>query len=156
MKILFPVVRTSDVSAFLAPFVKNMVKVFKADLHVFHVVPPTDQFIEARVRECDRWLDEFIATHFLDCTVHKGGVVPGDPAEEILKYIDREEIDCVFIGTHGSKGLGSVLFGSVAKEIVGRAPVPVLSVNPFRMTKSFRKRNAQYLEKLTEESARRM
>ena len=49
MNILFPVVRFTDVSAVLAPFVKNMALMFKANIHVLRVEPLIDQFIEMRV-----------------------------------------------------------------------------------------------------------
>lgn len=145
MNILFPVVRHTDVSAVLAPFVKNMALMFRAKIHVLRVEPMIDQFIQMRVKESEEWLCEFVPKHFAGCSVVQAPVIPGDPAVEILNYIQKEEIDCVVIGTHGQKGLGTVLFGSVAATIVGRAPVPVLSLNPFLMTKAFKKRNAKHL-----------
>jgi nucleotide-binding universal stress UspA family protein len=57
-------------------------------------------------------------------------VVFGDPAEEIIKYVEFEGIDLIIIGTHGKKGLEKVLFGSVANRVIKMSPVPVLSVNP--------------------------
>ncbi|WP_319409408.1 universal stress protein [uncultured Desulfosarcina sp.] len=152
MKILFPVVRFTDVSSVLAPLVKNMALMFKAEIHVLRVEPLIDQFIDMRVKEADEWLDEFIVKHFEECEVSRAPVVPGDPAVEILKYIDEHEIDCVIIGTHGRKGLSGILFGTVVKDIVGRSPVPVLSINPYLITKDFKKRNATYLGALMEES----
>ncbi|MBW2707880.1 MAG: universal stress protein [Deltaproteobacteria bacterium] len=57
----------------------------------------------------------------------------GDPTQEILKAIDSEGIDMVVMGTHGRKGLDNVLFGSVARNVVRRSPVPVLTVNPYKV-----------------------
>jgi len=59
-------------------------------------------------------------------------VVQGDPAEEILKYVESEKVDLVIMGTHGRKGLDRILFGSVANEVVKRSPAPVLTINPYR------------------------
>jgi nucleotide-binding universal stress UspA family protein len=148
MKILFPVVRATNVSLELAPLVQNMVKAFRAELHVLFVELPTDQAFRLRLKESEKWLEIFIAGSLAGVKVHKGLVLPGDPAEEILKYVDKQGIDCIFIGTHGARGLGSVLFGSVAKTIVGKSPVPVLCVNPYLMTKAFKKRNTEYLGKI--------
>ena len=152
MKILFPVVRYSKVSSVLAPLVKNMCKMFKAEVHVLRVEPLTDQYLEMRVKDAREWLDEFVDRYFKDCTIERAPVIPGDPAVEILKYIESHEIDCVIIGTHGRRGLGSILFGTVAKDVVGKAPVPVLSINPFKMTKEFKKRNAATIGELIAES----
>lgn len=152
MKILFPVVRYSDVSSVLAPLVKNMAMMFKAEIHVLRVEPLNDQYIEMRIKDAKKWVDEFVDRCFKGCTVKRAPVIPGDASVEILKYVENNEIDLVIIGTHGRKGLGSILFGTTAKDIVGKAPVPVLSINPFTMTKEFKKRNAAYIGALLAES----
>jgi len=144
MKILFPVVRYRDTSSILAPFVKNMALAFDAEIHVLWVEPLMDQFLELRLKESEEWLNEFIAENFKDYPVQKGKILPGNPAEEILKYIRENLIDCVVMGTHADKGL-SVSFGSVTKEVVGKSPVPVLTINTHRLTKEFKKRNYEYL-----------
>ena len=108
--------------------------------------PPIDQFIEMRIEEAAEWLDDFVAKNFSDISIYKAKVIPGDPAEVILKYIDEKQIDAVIMGTHGTKGLSAVLFGSVTKKIVGRSPVPVLTVNPYKLTESYKKRTAEYLK----------
>jgi nucleotide-binding universal stress UspA family protein len=148
MKILFPVVRATNVSLELAPLVKNMVKAFRAELHVLYVELSTDGSFRIRLKESEKWLESFVAEHLSGLTVNKWQVVPGDPAEEILRYVDENGIDCVFIGTHGARGLSAIILGSVAKTIVGKSPVPVLCVNPYLMTNAFKKRNTEYLKKI--------
>ncbi|MBC2709827.1 MAG: universal stress protein [Desulfosarcina sp.] len=60
-------------------------------------------------------------------------VVSGDAADEILKVLEAEDIDLVIMGTHGRKGLEHVIFGSVAEKVVKKSPVPVLSINPYKL-----------------------
>ena len=60
-------------------------------------------------------------------------IVSGDPAEEILKTIDSEDIDLVIMATHGRKGLEHVIFGSVAENVVKKSRVPVMTVNPYKV-----------------------
>lgn len=55
--------------------------------------------------------------------LEEGIVVP-----TILKYIERDEIDLVVMGTSGAWGLKEILTGSVAGELLENAPVPVLAV----------------------------
>ena len=38
------------------------------------------------------------------------------------------EADLVVVGTHGRRGLGRVLLGSGAEQVIRQAPVPVLAV----------------------------
>lgn len=52
----------------------------------------------------------------------------GSEAEEILKFIRKENIDIVVMGTHGRTGLKHVLMGSVADKIVRRSPIPVFII----------------------------
>jgi nucleotide-binding universal stress UspA family protein len=52
----------------------------------------------------------------------------GQPAQEIVALAGRDAFDLVVIGTHGRTGLGHLLLGSVAEEVVRRAPCPVLTV----------------------------
>ncbi len=52
----------------------------------------------------------------------------GSEAEEILKFIRKEHIDIVVMGTHGRTGLKHVLMGSVADKIVRRSPIPVFII----------------------------
>ncbi len=56
----------------------------------------------------------------------------GEPAEEILRVAQKVGCDLIVMGTHGRTGLGRLLMGSVAEQVVRRAPCPVLTVKaPF-------------------------
>jgi nucleotide-binding universal stress UspA family protein len=48
------------------------------------------------------------------------------PAEWILEEADIRKVDVIAMTTHGRTGPGRWLFGSVAEEVVSRAPIPVL------------------------------
>jgi nucleotide-binding universal stress UspA family protein len=93
------------------------------------------EFEEKIVGGGKRRLDEFVEEHLKDCCVNVAKVLPGDPAEEIVRYIDTEGIDLVIMSTHGRKGLDRVLFGSVANYVVTTSSVPVMTVNPYRRKK---------------------
>ena len=146
-KILFPV-DLSEVSVEIIPCVTTMAKTFQSDLHVLFVarlfkyydtiyVPPVSivEFEEKVVAGGKRRLDEFVEEHLKDFCASVVRVIPGDPAEEIVRYIEEEGIDLVVMGTHGRKGLDKVLFGSVANHVVARSSVPVMTVNPHRKKK---------------------
>jgi nucleotide-binding universal stress UspA family protein len=55
-------------------------------------------------------------------------ILRGNPAEEILGFEDRNEIDLVVIGTHGMTGISRFLLGSVAENVVRHAKKAVLVV----------------------------
>jgi len=56
----------------------------------------------------------------------------GDAAQVILDVTTETKCDLVVMGTHGRTGLGRLLLGSVAEEVMRKAPCPVLTVKmPF-------------------------
>ena len=59
----------------------------------------------------------------------------GDPAEEVLRLAALLQCDLIVVGTHGRTGLGRLLMGSVAEEVLRKASCPVLVVKtPARET----------------------
>jgi len=50
------------------------------------------------------------------------------PARAIVDYADEHDVDHVVIGSHGRTGVTRVLLGSVAENVVRRAPCPVTVV----------------------------
>jgi nucleotide-binding universal stress UspA family protein len=59
------------------------------------------------------------------CVEARGVVVVGYPAEEILKYVDANDIDLVMMSTHGSSGVKAWDLGEVANKVVHASKVPV-------------------------------
>ena len=55
-------------------------------------------------------------------------IVDGEASEEILKVASAEGVDVIVMGTHGSTGLTRLLMGSVAENVLRKAPCPVLTV----------------------------
>ncbi len=55
-------------------------------------------------------------------------VTQGNAPEAILKTIEELDVDLVVLGTHGHTGLRRLLMGSVAEQVLRKAPCPVLTV----------------------------
>jgi len=140
-KILFPV-DLSKVSPKIAPWVSALAKKFGAEVHLlfvarrlehlsgFFVTSATVTDFQNEVMEGGKsHLQEFVDTYFEGCGSCKTSVLLGDAAEEILGYVESNDIDLVIMGTHGRKGLEKVLFGSVVKI----SSAPVLTINPYRI-----------------------
>ena len=54
------------------------------------------------------------------------------PADAILHVAAREGVDLIVMSTHGRTGLVHAIMGSVAENVIRRAPCPVLTVHPPR------------------------
>ena len=52
----------------------------------------------------------------------------GDPAAVILKVAEEIGADLIVMGTHGRTGLRRLLMGSMAEQVVRKAPCPVFTV----------------------------
>lgn len=51
----------------------------------------------------------------------------GDPAEEIVRLAERENVDLIVMATHGRTGIKRWLMGSVAESVVRYAQCPVFT-----------------------------
>lgn len=53
----------------------------------------------------------------------------GVPRDEILAYVEENEIDLIVMGTHGRTGFKRVLIGSVTESVVHKSDIPVLTIS---------------------------
>jgi nucleotide-binding universal stress UspA family protein len=63
-------------------------------------------------------------------------LLDGDPAAGILRVAREENGDLIVMGTHGLSGVARMLMGSVAEDVLRRAPCPVLTVKTPSMPES--------------------
>jgi nucleotide-binding universal stress UspA family protein len=87
------------------------------------------------VRDAEHRLEQMIPTiagvrYGLEHTVRIGPA-----AETIVDFASDELADLIVMGTHGRTGLGHALIGSVAEQVVRRAPCPVLTLRADRTEK---------------------
>jgi len=61
---------------------------------------------------------------------HRSYVRHGLIWQNLAEIIAENDVDLVVVGTHGRTGLGKLLLGSVAEDILRHAPCPVLTVGP--------------------------
>lgn len=54
----------------------------------------------------------------------------GTPAVEIVRAAHLKGADLIALGTHGRTGLARMVMGSVAEQVVRRAPCAVLTIRP--------------------------
>jgi universal stress protein A len=60
--------------------------------------------------------------------VHR--LVMGNPADEIVRLAEEENVDLIVMATHGRTGLSRAFMGSVAELVVRRARCPVFTLKP--------------------------
>ncbi|MFP3869841.1 MAG: universal stress protein [Syntrophobacteria bacterium] len=147
-RILFPL-DFSECSYQVLPYALSLAEKYNAEIYLIYVardlryfsgfhVPHTSisGFIKEVVDAGEKMMDRVCEEHLQSCPSFERRVVVGDPAEEIIKIAESENIDLIVMGTHGRKGLDRTLFGSVAEHVVKNAPVPVLTIKPRKVKKS--------------------
>lgn len=89
----------------------------------FGAVPPPEMPSRTEVMDKLHQLDphdESIHMEYL--------LVDGIAADEIVKAAADHHCDLIVMGTHGRTGLSRLVMGSVAEEVVRKAPCPVLTL----------------------------
>ncbi len=90
----------------------------------------TDQMISSLRTSNAAALDKLLGPRRKKVAFGEVSVVDGDARDAILHAARAVRADLIVIGTHGRRGLTRVLLGSVAEDILRRAPCPVLAVRP--------------------------
>ena len=85
---------------------------------------------EAVWRDARKLEDDLVQRGALAGLRHEVIVRQGNVWEELEKVIRQEEVNLVVIGTHGRRGLGKLLLGSVAEQVFRHADCLVLTVGP--------------------------
>lgn len=107
-----------------------------AHLVALHVIPPPVMFTGEGVllppppaQDWDGMQERLQQLTSLDPKVHlEHRLAQGDASSEILRAAMELQCDLIVMGTHGRTGLGRLLMGSVAEQVLRRAPCPVLTV----------------------------
>jgi universal stress protein A len=110
---------------------------FGASLHLLHVVDEPGSWSEvyAAIPDIRDRLSadaarrlEAMAACLPPALQATSAVVCGAPVPTIVKVAESQGADLIVMGTHGRRGMGHVLLGSVAERVVRLAPCPVLTV----------------------------
>jgi nucleotide-binding universal stress UspA family protein len=131
-KILFPT-DFSPLSDAALPLATSIARDRQAEIIILHVqIPPAAYAagelyygpMEPDIDLLRKTLERVTPNDSTVVCVHH--LVMGDPAKEIVRIADDEEVEMIVMSTRGRTGLAHVLMGSVAEKVVRRASCPVL------------------------------
>ena len=88
----------------------------------------TDQMLSSIRHNNTAALEKLLAGRRAQVAFGEVNVVDDDARDAILKAANAVHADLIVIGTHGRRGLSRMLLGSVAEDVLRRAPCPVLTV----------------------------
>lgn len=139
MKILIPI-DGSELSMNAVRYAAGQPVLFgdNPEIHIFYAqVPASSRILSVSDPET---MDDFYreeAKNVFEDIVAKCGAMPdnvsfdygiGEPADTIVKAADDFQADFVVMGTHGRGAIDSLLFGSVANEVVHHSHRPILMI----------------------------
>ena len=124
----------SALAARALPFATRLARASGARLIVVRAYLPADEDRATAPAEFQSVVDE-LRIDGLDVENH---FIEGEAAEVIFATAKATRANLIVMSTEGRGGLGRVLYGSVADDVLRRVPVPVLLVSP-RCTESWDK-----------------
>ncbi len=118
-------------------------KKFNAKLHVIHAVEPPPSyagyeypsigsFDKEMLELAEKMMQELIEKNQKFLAGCERKIMRGDIVDSIIDYAEDQKADLIIIGTHGRKGLSKMWLGSVAEQVIKRAPCPTLTCNPYK------------------------
>lgn len=148
-KILWPT-DLSGSAAFALPYVASLSEKYQAEVHLVYVMEDVHQydhfygdaspaflkeFQEKIKQKAEQQMDVICKESLSYCPLYKRHILVGDPAAEILRFIQDEKVDLVVMATHGRghetrESARHYPFGSVSDRVIANSTVPVLAVNP--------------------------
>ncbi len=124
------------------PYVSAIAHRFRSTVHIVHVLSDTSLAMmsggvdyvsmetlyddahaeaQAKAHQVASWLGNIPCRTY----VRHGLVWPN-----LSEIVAENAVDLIVVGTHGRTGLGKLVLGSVAEDILRHAPCPVLTVGP--------------------------
>jgi len=139
--VLFPT-DFSPTSEAALPYATAICRRFGSTLHMVHVLSDAGLLMmtggvdyvsmgtiyEDAQNEAKQKLDGISAR--FESIPHRNYVRHGSVWKNLADIVEANSIDLIVLSTHGRTGLGKLLLGSVAEDILRHAPCPVLTVGP--------------------------
>lgn len=102
------------------------------DTSTYSSVPKDPRWEEAmytQFRELGKEATSYVEEKAKEAGVEAEAVlIEGHPAEEIINFAERSEVDLIVLGSLGKSGIERFLVGSVSEKVVRNSKVPVLVV----------------------------
>jgi nucleotide-binding universal stress UspA family protein len=132
----------SATSEAAVPYAAAICRHFSSSLHTVHVLSDASLLLmhggvdyvsmgtiyEDAHTEVKEKLDQL--SESFEGIPHRNYVRHGRVWKNLSAIVEENDIDLIVLGTHGRTGLGKLLLGSVAEDILRHAKCPVLTVGP--------------------------
>lgn len=134
----------SECSASALEYACTLADAFDSELHLLHIFqepvptepvpgmafpPPESYLVELKQKVAEELKSAIDAEWEKEHDVIRA-TAQGAAFVEIIRYAKSMHIELIVMGTHGRSALTHLLIGSVAENVVRKAPCPVLTIRP--------------------------
>jgi len=106
-------------------------RVWNATLEVVKTVTRELAIKHSKIIEMEKELEAHVREEFQDDSVVLNVqllLTSLEPGEKLVKFVEEEEIDIVFLGIRKKSKVGKFFFGSTAQYMILQAPCPVVAI----------------------------
>jgi nucleotide-binding universal stress UspA family protein len=137
-KILVPI-DGSDLAELALPYARELAGAFNSELVLLYVSEPAD---EEHLHMHQLYLERLAVQMKKQLKRVSPVVISGKPAEEIVKYTEKNDIRLIIMASHGSSGIIPWATGGIADKVIDATGVPLLLI---KATKPRRKVKEKHL-----------
>ncbi len=142
----------------------NIAKMTGAEIHTIHLIDipeseidvtmgryvPTGPVAIRMFEQTHEQFDEFLDKDFLNGITVYENVLVDNPVEGITEFAEKNDIDAIVIGSHGTTGLEDFFVGSNTEKVVRTSKIPVLVIK--EPADKFKIEKVVYASKFTDEN----
>lgn len=122
-------------------YVRSLTEKYGTEVHLLYVIEDVaqheswygefgrthiDKIQEWEKKEAKNRLDQICNKYLKGAPRYIKHIAIGDPAKEILDFVEKERMDMVVMATHGQGG--HFPFGSVTEKVLKNSKVPVVTI----------------------------
>jgi nucleotide-binding universal stress UspA family protein len=133
-KILVPL-DGSNLAELALAYAEELAIAFNSDLILFYVNEPKEDQYRKMHRLYMEEVAERVEGHFKKRARVKAVVVSGEPAEEIIKYTEKNDVSVIVMASHGRSGITGWVMGGVASKLLHTTKVPVMLIRATKLPK---------------------
>jgi len=137
-KILVPI-DGSDLAELALPYARELASAFNSELILLYVGEPAD---DEHLHMHQLYLEKLAGQMKKQLKKVSPLVISGKPAEEIVKYTQKNDIRLIIMASHGSSGIIPWATGGIADKVIDATGVPLLLI---KATKPRRKVKEKHL-----------
>jgi len=131
-KILVPL-DGSNLAELALAYAEELAIAFNSEVVLLYVNEPKEDQYRKMHRLYMEEVAERVKEHFKKRARVKAVVMSGEPAEEIIKYTEKNDVSVIIMASHGRSGITGWVMGGVASKVLHTTKVPVMLIRATKL-----------------------